>query len=325
MISNSGTRLRAGDGRLRAWLRILIVFVVVIVATTAASAVAFAFDRLAVQFAVSNVAGALVAVAVFVAAARWLDRRSVPSYGLSLDRRWWSDCAAGLVIGVASIGVVFLILVAGAVADVDQLGSAGTDEALWTGLVAATIAYIGVGVWEELIFRGYVITNAADPLSEARSPGRAWLWAVLISAVVFAAGHPAIFTSQAPVLLAASMFLLMGGVLGAAYVLTGRLGLPIGLHIAFNLTGNRILPVTELPAEAERQSMVVRATLEGPGWLIGQGGLPSIAATALAGLAVLAWVRVRYGRLGIDRSLTTSTPDEDAPVNQAGELSTSSR
>lgn len=325
VTGSDGTWIRAADGRLRAWLRILVVVLVAIIGTTAASAAAMLFERLAVQHAASYLAAGLVAIGVFVVAARWLDRRSVRSYGLTVDRRWWSDLAAGVGIGVMAPVVVMLVLLAVGVAQIDETWSAGTDQGLWTGLFAAVLVYISIAVWEELIFRGYVITNAVELLAERRRPRHAVVWAVIISSVVFAVGHPAFVTSEAPVLFAVAFFVLIGFVLGFAYAFTGRLGLAIGVHLGFNLTANRLLPLFELPPEADQHSMALRTTLEGPGWLTGEGGLPGLAATILAGLAVLGWARWRYGAIRIHPALTGIDGGHTAPSTTTRQASADSR
>lgn len=303
-----GSALRGDDGRLRAWLRILIVVVAVVVADAATSVVALLFDAFAARRAAAGLIGGLVAVGLVVLCIRRLDRRRVSGYGLRFDRGWWLDLAAGAVIGVIVSALAFGGMLAAGWLEVTAVFSAGTEEGLWTGLAAATITYIGVGIYEELLFRGYVMSNAAEAVAARRPPVTAVLWAVALSTLVFAVLHPAMFISQAPVWLAAFFFMAMGAILGLAYAYTGQLALPIGLHITVNLAGNHLFPLAQ--PELERVSVVFRTTVEGPGWATGEGGAAMVVATLLAGVLVWGWIRLRHRPVGIDPSVaeTESRP-----------------
>lgn len=306
-MSSPNSKFRSADGRLRAWLRILITVVAVLAATEVAAVVALPFDGLAAQRAAAGLVGAVAAVGVVVLCIRRLDRRRVRGYGLRVNRGWWLDLAVGAVIGLFIPMLAFGGMVAAGWMEVTAVWSAGADEALWTGLVAGTITYLGVGIYEELLLRGYFVSNAAEALARRRPPARAVLGSVAVSTLVFAALHTAIFTSQAPIWLAGIFFLLMGAILGLAYAYTGQLALPIGLHISVNLAGNHVFPIGPLE-ELERVSVVFRAVADGPGWITGEGGAAMVVATLLAGILVAVWIRLRHRPVGVDGDIAEPEP-----------------
>lgn len=222
-----------------------------------------------------------------------------------------SFAVAIAVAGLAS----GLVLVAGGWMQVTEVFSAGIRQGLWSGLLAGTVAFVATGVYEELMFRGYVISNAAEALTRRRPTRRAVLGAVAISAVVFAAVHPpAFFTSAAPMPLVIVFFLLMGAIFGLAYVYTGQLALPIGLHITVNLFGNYVSPSMAMPEEAEQLARVVRTTTDGPGWVVGEGGAAMVIATAVGGLLVWAWLQLRHRPLAVDLTIARDPQLESASV-----------
>jgi uncharacterized protein len=313
--SGDTTLLRAADGRLRAWLRITLAVLAFLVARALTGAVGLLFDSFAVAIAVAGLTSGLVLVALFVGFARRLDRRPVRSYGLRIDRSWWLDLVVGAAIGVLIALLSFAFLVAGGWMQVTEVFSAGTRQGLWSGLLAGTVAFVATGVYEELMFRGYVVSNAAEALTRRRPTRRAVLGAVAISAVVFAAVHPpAIFTSAAPMPLVIVFFLLMGTILGLAYVYTGQLALPIGLHITVNLFGNYVFPSMAMPEEAEQLARVLRTTTDGPGWVVGEGGAAMLIATAIGGLLVWAWLQLRHRPLAVDLTVARDPQRESASV-----------
>jgi uncharacterized protein len=313
--SDDGTLLRAPDARLRAWLRITLAVLAFLVAGALTGSVGLLFDSLAVAIAVAGLSSGIVLVALFVWFARRLDHRPIRSYGLQIDRSWWLDLMVGAAIGVLIALLTFAGLVLGGWMQVTEVFSAGTRQGLWTGLLAGAITYLATGVYEELMFRGYVISNAAEALTRRHPTRKAVLGAVAISTVVFAAVHPiAIFNSAAPIPLVIVFFLLMGAILGLTYAYTGQLALPIGLHITVNLFGNYVFPGMAMPEEAEQMARVFRTTTDGPGWIVGEGGAAMILATALGGVLVWAWLRFRRRPLAVDPTVARDPQPEAASV-----------
>lgn len=63
-------------------------------------------------------------------------------------------------------------------------------------------------------------------------------------------------------------FLGAGFLLGLAYLLSGQLALPIGIHAGFNFVSGYVLPM------ASDQSLAIGPlSVSGPPWLAGQTGL----------------------------------------------------
>ena len=101
---------------------------------------------------------------------------------------------------------------------------------------------------------------------------------------------------------------LWGGlVLGLGYVLTGRLALPMGLHIAWNFFEGNVfgLPVSGWTTLGATFLLIEQS---GPPLLTGgafgpEAGLLTIAASLIGVLMILLWVRVRSGRVALQTSL----------------------
>lgn len=99
----------------------------------------------------------------------------------------------------------------------------------------------------------------------------------------------------------ALLWLAMGALFGLAYAYTGGLGLPIGIHLAGNLSFAQLFGLSgdfngELAA-------IVRLDVEGPGWLAGPGGVAQLIAVAVAYLAVWGWLRRRHAPVHIHASI----------------------
>src|SRR5579859_3138248 len=105
----------------------------------------------------------------------WVDRASMSSLGLSTDG-FGSEALAGLLTGPALLGISAIVLLL-------------TGHAQWTDVTPdASTLIISLGmmmmiaVGEELVFRGYILTNLLDSFSNK------WV-ALAISAGLFALFH----------------------------------------------------------------------------------------------------------------------------------------
>lgn len=175
--------------RLRAPWRIVVPLIpLVAIVITVGSVVG---DRLPVP-ALILVYQATMAVSVFVlfaAGARYLDRRrSIRDYGLRADRRWGQDLLAGLAIGVVAVTIPSLIgLAAGWFTVADTLVPAQLGLGVGLGLIV--VAYLCTGFWEELVFRGVFMSNAADGLHGWLSGRHVVAVVLVLQAIVFGVLH----------------------------------------------------------------------------------------------------------------------------------------
>jgi CAAX amino terminal protease family. len=187
------------------------------------------------------VIGVLIAVSLL---RRYIDHRDISDYGFDLSRQWGADALAGLALGVLILAALFII-------EYQQGGVriVGT----WTDAPAGPIipqvgilvfGWIAVSVWEETLFRGIFITNALEGLvSRGLSRRGVVLGALLSSSVIFGFGHviSGAISTGSSLFYALSMTSISGLLYGWAYLLTGELAFPIGLHTGVNLTSTMLI------------------------------------------------------------------------------------
>jgi uncharacterized protein len=176
--------------------------------------------------------------------ARFIDRRSFADFGFHLDRKWWLDAGFGLVLGAFLMTGIFLSM--SALGWVKVIGTATTNTGL--GFVEAFLLrilfYAVVAVNEELAFRGYQLKNLSEGFAGSRIRLRgAIILAFLCSSSFFGILH---LTSENSTAFSALTVFLAGLLLALPYLLTGELGLSIGLHFTWNFLGGTVygLPVS---------------------------------------------------------------------------------
>lgn len=125
----------------------------------------------------------------------------------------------GLLLGLVFISLIILII--------SLFGGyriTGTNKALV--MLPVFIMAIQAGVFEEVLSRGAIFRIVEDGLGT-------W-WSVLISALIFGFLH--IWNPNATVFSSLSIAITAGVILALFYVITRKLWIPIGIHIAWNFT-----------------------------------------------------------------------------------------
>ncbi len=260
------------------------------------------------------------------AAGRFLDRRPFKDFGFHLDGGWWLDLLFGMLLGAALMTAVFLTQLAlGWVTVTGSFRSLVPGAPFAPTILLPLAAFLGVGIYEELSSRGYQLRNMAEGLNyPALGPRGAVLAAWALSSVLFGVLH-ALNPNAGP--LSVVNITLAGLMLGTAYVLTGELALPIGLHITWNFFQGNVfgLPVSGLqPLGATFISTEPTGPEIWTGGAFGpEGGLVATVAT-LAGILLTAlWVRLRRGRVSIHTPLAeyprkSPRPRKDDPALPVG-------
>ena len=209
---------------------------------------------------------------------RWVEKRPLVELGRAGALR---ELAAGLLLGA----VLFSICV-GLLALLGNYRITGTRGlgVLWLPIWIS----VASGTLEEILFRGVIFRLFEESLGT-------WI-ALAISAALFGLIH--IGNPNATLLAAVAIAFEAGVMLAAAYVLTRRLWLAIGIHAAWNFTQSGIfsVPVSGFPIQG-----VFVGELRGPVWLSGGafGVEASVVAFAVctaagAALLVLAHQRSRF-------------------------------
>jgi hypothetical protein len=220
-------------------------------------------------------------------ARRLLDRRSFVSLGFRVDRRALFDLTVGFGIPAVMMGLIFLLET--------SLGAVHFEGWAWEtippgqvvlGLLAGFAFFLGVGLNEETLSRGYQLQNLVD--------GLGLRWGLVVSSAIFAAlhlGNPNVtWYTVIPGLVAAGYFLAFG------WLRTGQLWLSIGLHLGWNFFEGTVFG---FPVSGLQLFQLIHQKAVGPSLLTGGAFGPEAGLVLLPGLAVgtfLVWLYTR-GRL----------------------------
>jgi membrane protease YdiL (CAAX protease family) len=251
---------------------------------------------------------ALVATASVWFCGRSLDGRPFSGFGLRLDRAWWSDLGFGLVLGASLMTGIFLLQLAAGWVTVTGSFVTTNGGAFFPAILAPVVLFVCVGFYEELVSRGYQLTNLAEGLNGVGvGPGDAIVLAWILSSSLFAVLH--LYNPNASALGTLNIFL-AGMMLGTGYVLTGQLAIPIGLHVTWNLFQGSVFgfPVSGLDFTG---ATFLATRQAGPALLTGgpfgpEAGLIAPAAMAVGVGLIALRVRRRTGKLGLHIPLAES-------------------
>ncbi len=254
----------------------------------------------------------LVAViAVTWMVVRWIDRRNWSDMGLTPDATWWIDCGFGLVLGASLMSFVFAIQYTAGwvrVREVFAVGLADTSFAI--AMIGPLVVSLVISITEELLARGYQLRNMAEGFNFPRvGPTRAIIASWAMSSSLFGLLH--VFNPNATLL--STLYLMLTGLFfGLGYVLTGRLGLSIGLHFTWNFFQGNVygFPVSgNIVGSASVLTIEQRGPALWTGGAFGpEAGLIGIVAILLGCLLTVWWVKARYGRVQLYLPFATYQP-----------------
>jgi uncharacterized protein len=170
---------------------------------------------------------------IFILLVTWIcclfRRESLATVGFKLDGRWAKHFLLGSLFGIVSMTVIVgLIWAVGGVSF--ELDAQRSISVLMSGLYICLFT----SLFEETLHRGFIFQRLIN--------GIGIVGAQLVIAAVFATGHWGNPGMEGSTLIFASLDLALGSVLfGLAYVRTGSLALPIGLHLGWNWMQGNVL------------------------------------------------------------------------------------
>ncbi|MDZ7660429.1 type II CAAX endopeptidase family protein [Fodinibius sp.] len=173
-------------------------------------------------------------------AAKLLDKRSFFEYGINFNKQWSKDFFTGCLIAAISISTIFLIQWSlGWITIIEYGWEADLETPFLTGIISFFVAMLMVGFHEELLSRGYQLLNITEGLKyPAVGLNGALVMAILLTSSLFGFMH---FFNPNASFISTFNIILAGIVLAIPYVLTGSLGLSVGLHFSWNFVMAGIL------------------------------------------------------------------------------------
>ncbi len=275
----------------------------------------------------TNVATTTAGLVGFVGAAwlvgRFVDKRPFVDFGFRFSRRWWLDFAFGLLLGVALLAGIFAIEYAlgwVVITGTFRVGDAASSFAAGMGFLV--FQYVCVGIYEEVMARGYLLKNLAEGFNQPWLGAKGALIAALVlSSAVFGLAH--MFNPNTTVISVVNIAV-AGVLLAVPYLLTRELALSIGLHITWNFMEGPVLgfpvsgnaPTTSFLALEQGGPDVWTGGAFGP-----EAGLIGLIAMFVGIAAIYGWVRWHDGSAQLQ--LAMAAPPEQPALSAVSDASSS--
>jgi membrane protease YdiL (CAAX protease family) len=221
---------------------------------------------------------------VFLLLVTWicmrLRRQPLSGVGLRLDATWLRHTLWGIAFGAAEmLAVAALILLTGGVRfELDPTrGLAALASGIWF--------FTWVAVLEELLFRGFVFQRLVDGIGAPT--------ALLLTSVLFTIAHWSNPGMEGSTMAWATVDNGLGAILlGLAYLRTGSLALPIGIHFGWNWTQGSLLGFDV--SGLAQTGWLIPHLLAKPQWLSGgafgpEASIFSVLVDAIAVLLLWRW------------------------------------
>lgn len=163
----------------------------------------------------------------------FIDKRRFADFGFHFDRKWWLDLGFGLMLGAFLMTGIFLSMKWAGWILVTGHASAASGLPLSLAFLLQVLMFTVIAINEEIAFRAYQLKNLAEGFAgKYLNSNTAMLLAFFFSSAFFglshmANGHATVFSVLTT--------LLAGLLLSLPYMLTGELGISIGLHLTWNL------------------------------------------------------------------------------------------
>jgi membrane protease YdiL (CAAX protease family) len=240
-----------------------------------------------------------------------LERRPLRDSGLHLQEPALRELLCGLALGALLMTGIFLVeLALGWVTVTGRFRSGDPGLSFGLAFLKPLLVFLCVGIYEEAASRGFLLRMLAEGLSSRWvRPRTALVLAAIVSSALFGLGH----RSNPHATIASTIIISVAGLfLALPYLLTGRLALPIGLHITWNLFQGNVFgfPVS---GTTSLQTTVVAIEQRGPelwtGGVFGpEAGMIGLLATGVGSVLIFVMLRDRNGRAEIQETLAAPPP-----------------
>ena len=196
---------------------------------------------------IAAISAAATALATYIYLFKFYEKRKIEELSISF---FWRNSVTGFVTGFFILSIVMLVMYIGKAYTIVSFNPVSF-------LIPALAIGISSSVFEEILFRGIIFRITEERLGS--------IWALVISSAFFGIAHMA--NPNSTVFSAVAITIEAGLLLGAAYVYSKNLWLPIFIHFAWNFSEGGIYGAI-ISGNGLKKSLV-SCKIDGPNILTG--------------------------------------------------------
>ena len=190
-----------------------------------------------------NIAMFIVTVSMILslyAQVKYFDKSSFKKYGLKVNKIWVKEFLYGCLIPLVQLSAFFGILYYSQnLIIVDHYVSSSTEHSFAYGFISEIFRQLGVGIYEEIMSRAFLFFIIYEMLKSFKMNAKtSIIVSVLFNSLLFGMMHIGNDNATWYTSLNISMDILT---LCLPFLLTGRLGMSIGMHFSWNFIQSAVL------------------------------------------------------------------------------------
>ncbi|MGN8225237.1 CPBP family intramembrane glutamic endopeptidase [Gracilimonas sp. BCB1] len=241
--------------------------------------------------ALDYIVRSVLTLGLFYIMFRYVDGRPWSFSGLKLDNTWIKECLAGIVMAALAMGLIFLTLWQTGGLEITSFSWNRSGDTFW--LIPLLIFFVqmaSVGFYEEVMARGYLLPNITEGFTLGNiTPQKAAIIAVIISSGIFGLGHAGNPNAN---ITAVVNIVLAGVMLAVPFIITGRLGLSVGIHFSWNFFQGGIFGFRVSGMEV--RNSLIQIQQGGPDWWTGGSFGPEAGLIGVLGILLILGLTMLY-------------------------------
>lgn len=192
---------------------------------------------------------------------KYVDKASLISLGLKFDRFALLDVISGVVNSAIVMACIYFTLLFAGLIEFTGFSwwNNNVDVQFTTAVIPVMLAvfwkFVIVAWWEELVFRGIILQNIIK--------GLGLVWAVVIGSIIFGLIH---FRNPDATIISTLLIIIITPQLIYAYLKTGQLWLPMGIHLGWNFFQASVFGFA---SSGQSSPTMITQKAIGPDWLSG--------------------------------------------------------
>jgi len=246
---------------------------------------------------------------------KYIDRRLWKPLKRQVTRSWWKELGIGSLAGFFSIALIFALLVAFGNIKITTFTPDFGDSEFFGSIFIALLIFMCVGIYEEVVFRGYVFNNLSESFfCKWIKKENAVILGGVVSSLAFSVLH---LTNPSANALSFLNILLIGCLFCLSVLVTGKLGFAIGFHILWNFSQAIIFGVPVSGLAMKGSPLMLEVT--GPAWLTGgafgfEGSVLCLIINLVLTILILLFIKTKNKRLRLNFEIGEYTPGS-SPVS----------